>query len=353
MAVFIAGDRYLPLAYAKSPLAELLPVALTNAEGRLVAEWRQGSFGFAVTGAGYAHEIMRMSDSDAENVRIWETGCEWQRRLEGLTLRPGAETLAFASDSTALKSPLVVVQQRGRGKVVFLASDETWRFRYRIGDTYHHRFWGSMLKWGVGAKLRDGNAFARVGSEHIHYAPGEQVKIRARLSDAELLPLEGLEVKCAVTDPNGRRREFALAGSALTTGIYEGIFNETAVGGDYRVEIACDEAREKLGEKWPGRLETGFSVKEVFAPVEYAHLSGDRSLMEAMAAATGGRTLPNVATNMPLAAQIELLADDFGVGSSEVAERLENNVWDHPLGLLALCVALIIVWILRKRRGLA
>ena len=124
MAVFIAGGKFMPLAYAKTPLAELLPVTLTNAEGRVVAEWRQGPFAFAVTGADYAHEIMELSASEAENVRIWESGCEWRRRLDGLTVKPGAEILAFAGGSSALKSPLLVVQHRGRGRVVFLASDD-------------------------------------------------------------------------------------------------------------------------------------------------------------------------------------------------------------------------------------
>ena len=359
MAVFIAGGKFMPLAYAKTPLAELLPVTLTNTEGRVVAEWRQGPFAFAVTGAGYAHEIMELSASEAENVRIWESGCEWHRRLDGLAVKPGAEILAFAGGSSALKSPLLVVQHRGRGRVVFLASDETWRFRYRIGDTYHHRFWGNVLRWGAGAKLRDGNAYARAGTDRIHYAPGENVKIRVRLMDAESLPLDGLKVTCTVHDPKGGSRTFALRGRDLANGTYEGDFAETSAVGDYRIEIACDEARDKLGDKWPEKLETGFAVKTSFAPLEYTHLSSDRTLADGMAKLTGGEVaMLGSSTNFVVAVSSATnsptgFAFSFGAGRSEVVDRIENNIWDHPLAFILLAVSIILVWVLRKRKGLA
>ena len=359
MAVFIAGGKFMPLAYAKTPLAELLPVTLTNTEGRVVAEWRQGPFAFAVTGAGYAHEIMELSASEAENVRIWESGCEWHRRLDGLAVKPGAEILAFAGGSSALKSPLLVVQHRGRGRVVFLASDETWRFRYRIGDTYHHRFWGNVLRWGAGAKLRDGNAYARAGTDRIHYAPGENVKIRVRRMDAESLPLDGLKVTCTVHDPKGGSRTFALRGRDLANGTYEGDFAETSAVGDYRIEIACDEARDKLGDKWPEKLETGFAVKTSFAPLEYTHLSSDRTLADGMAKLTGGEVaMLGSSTNFVVAVSSATnsptgFAFSFGAGRSEVVDRIENNIWDHPLAFILLAVSIILVWVLRKRKGLA
>ena len=374
MVVFIAGEKFMPLGFAKSPLAELLPVALTNAEGRVTAEWRQGAFPFAVTGAGYAHEIMELSESDSENVRIWQSGCEWQRRLEGLTVKPGAEVLGFAGDSSALKSPLLVVQHRGRGRVVFLASDETWRFRYRIGDTYHHRFWGNVIRWGVGAKLRDGNAYARIGTDRIHYAPGDRVRIRVRLMDADSLPMDGLDVSCTVRTPDGASREFPLRGRNLANGTYEGEFAETTPLGAYKIEIGCKEAQRKLGDKWPKELSTAFEVKTAFAPVEYAHLSSDRTLADEMAKLSGGKVVmlgsvkgleafdirpqAQAATNQLSSATNRLTAagnqlpTDFGAGRSEVVDHIENHVWDHPSGFIVLALALILVWILRKRRGL-
>ena len=345
-AVFIAGERYMPLAYAKNPLAELLPVTFTNADGRVTAGWRQGAFGFTVTGAGLAHEIMRLSDSDAENARIWETGCEWQRRLDGLAARPGAETLAFAGDSSALKSPLLAVGRRGRGKVVFLAGDETWRFRYRIGDTYHHRFWGNVLRWGAGVKLRDGNAFVRVGTDRLHYPPGERVRLRVRFSDADFMPVNGVSVSCTAVDPRGVKCVFPLADRGAGNGVYEGEYAETWELGDYRLQIDCPAVRRRLGDKWPTNAVTAFSVKDSFAPVEYAELASDRALPAEMAETTGGVVLSPDGAPAKLAAA-------FGAGSSEATEHVESHVWNHPAAFTALAFALIAVWMLRKRKGLS
>ena len=348
-AVFLSGGKYMPLAYAESPLAELFPVTLTNAEGRLVAGWREGAFPFAVTGSGYTHDIMAMSESDAENIRIWESGCEWMRRLEGLSVRPGAETLAFAGDASALTAPLLVVQHRGRGKVVFLAGDETWRFRYRIGDTYHHRFWGNLLEWAAGAKLRDGNAYVRVGTDRLHYAPDEKVALRVRLAGPDRMPLAGEKVKCRVTDPSGREKTLTLVPRDDANGMYAGVFGETGACGDYRVEVECKGAKRLLGDKWPEKAGTTFSVGRTFAPVEYTVLSSDRELAGEMARLTSG-----VVTNASdIAADGGIFAADaFGAGRSETVDHIENHVWDHPLGFVTLAAALVLVWILRKRKGL-
>ncbi len=367
-AIFIGGGSFMPLAYAKHPLADLLPVVMTNAKGRVSAEWHSGSFSFTLTGTGRTHEIMSLSSSDAENGRIWESGLDWHRRLDGLVVKPGAETLAFAGDSSALKSPLLVVQHRGRGRIVFLSSDETWRFRYRIGDTYHHRFWGNILRWCAGAKLRDGNAFARVGTDRLHYAPGEQVKIRVRLMNADSLPLENQDVDCTVVAPNGERSTFPLTSGNRVNGTYEANFGETFCTGDYRVEIVCHEASRILGDKWPTKLETAFAVKNSFAPVEYTHLSSDGTVADEMAALTGGEVLlignahtidfaATAETNGVSAAKSprvrRLARDAFGMGRTEVVDHIESHVWDHPLVFIVLAVALTLVWILRKRKGLA
>ena len=139
---------------------------------------------------------------------------------------------------------------------------------------------------------------------------------------------------------------------------------------------ACKEAQRKLGDKWPKEgLATSFAVKTSFAPVEYAYLSSDRTLADEMAKLTGGSVMllggtnaletlnprPQSATNQVSAVTnqplnrltAEPLNFDFGSGRSEVVDHIENHVWDHPAAFIVLALALILVWILRKRRGLS
>ncbi len=348
MAVFIAGPRNLPAAYAaaQSKLLDLLPVSITNAEGAVDLDWSVEPFKFALSPSGRAHGMMELSDSQAESEQIWSGLPDWSSRLTGATVKPGAEVFAFAGDSTALKAPLVIAQHKGRGKVVFLATDEMWRLRYRVGDTYHHRFWGNLLKWGAGVKLRDGNRHARVGTDSLHYSPGAPAKIVVRLQDRDSLAIADGKAVAEVTDPKGRKRTLELTALEGSNGYYEALVDEADEIGEWKVAVKSEKAAEILKEDWPKELSTTFRVAESFAPLEYTHLSADEAAPREMARLTGGSTLN------PENAEEEL-SNAFGAGRGEVEEHVENPLWNHWSVFALLALAFILEWILRKKRGLA
>src|SRR5262249_40888804 len=45
------------------------------------------------------------------------------------------------------EQPLIVRQNYGFGRVLYIALDSTWRWRYKVGDQHHHRFWGQVIHW--------------------------------------------------------------------------------------------------------------------------------------------------------------------------------------------------------------
>ena len=155
LLVLTAGEGNMPYDFASGPMADLLPVAVTNEAGSVVARWRTAKTPFALTPSGRGHPAAAVAASPSENERIWNSLPPARGRVEGVAVKPGAEVLLFAGDSTALVSPLMTVRETGRGKVVFFSTDETWHLRYRMGDTYHHRFWGGVLRWGsAGVRAR-------------------------------------------------------------------------------------------------------------------------------------------------------------------------------------------------------
>ena len=346
LLVFVAGPKHLPAGWARSPLAELLPVALTNAEGRVTAEWAASPVRLSLSPSGLAHPIMRIAENLSESERAWAQQPAWCGRVTGVTVKPGAETLAFAEGETVLSSPLLVAREVGRGKTLFLASDESWRLRYRKGDVWHHRFWGNVVKWGSGEKLRDGNAHARLGTDRLHYRPEESVRVLARLTGRDALPLEGVEPRAEIRLPDGKTRTIDLVKRPGSNGYYEGVFDGAEKLGDYVVTVASDKARAALGDDWPQPLQTKFFVDHGFKPVEWAVLTADRATAADMARLTGG------ALFSPERAD-EIKPELFGAGRSEVIEHTETHLWDHPAGFVVLAVALILLWYLRKRRGLS
>jgi len=229
--------------------------------------------------------------------------------------------------------------------VVMLATDDTWHLRYRKGDLYHHRFWGNLVRWGAGEKLRDGNRYARVGTDSLHYRPETCVRIVARISDQDKFPMRDLKPVVEVKGPDGTKRELDMADSGEANGYYEVFFDRTGVKGRYTAMVKCDEAERKLGSDWPTPLVTSFDIDDGIAPVEFARPAADPELVGKMAKLTGGEVVePKDA---------EKLYDAFGAAKSEITEYVEEAIWDHPAAMIIFLLSLILLWIFRKRGGLA
>ena len=109
--------------------------------------------------------------------------------------KDGAVTLADVPQADVPKDPtaarevernnaLIVRQNFGFGKVVFVGIDSTWRWRFKKGDTYNHRFWSQVIRWAASDRaLVAGNEFVRFGAREPVYRADQEVEIVARLSD--------------------------------------------------------------------------------------------------------------------------------------------------------------------------
>ena len=343
LLVTVAGEKFMPFGYVSGTLAELMPVAFTNEAGAVSVRLDTKRVPFALTPSGLSHPVTRIASSAAESERIWSSLPPARWRLAGLFVKTGAEVLLGDGEDTAMSAPLLAVREVGCGKTAFFATDETWLLRYRTGDTYHHRFWGNLVKWGAGEKLRDGNRHVRLGTDMISYRPGDRVKLIARLSDRELLPVTDAKAVCEVKSPDGTVGRVELKKRSGVNGYYEGLFEATESEGRYSVTLAADSVRSALGDEWPAELESSFAVGHGIAPVEYARLSSSDELPKTLARLTGGKVVtPETAEDF-----------DFGPVRGEITEHVEEALWDHPAAMIVLLATLLALWIIRKRKGLA
>lgn len=131
--ILAAGPDNLPARFLDSALAELLPFRrLDSEQGDHAEPWL-----FTPTPAGRIHAIMQMPSPTT-----WDTlpGLYWHAPIRDI--KPAAQVLAekpATPDSPA--SPIVLLQRAGRGTVLFVGTDETWRWRYELGDAFFYRFW--------------------------------------------------------------------------------------------------------------------------------------------------------------------------------------------------------------------
>ena len=127
--------------------------------------------------------MMRL-DADPEKSRAIWRGLPRQPWAATGKPKPLASTLATIADSADGEANAVIVAQPyGLGKVLWIGTDGTWRWRYRVGDLHHHRFWGQVVRWANGAKLAVGNRAVRFGPTRPRLPEGESSSIRAQFAD--------------------------------------------------------------------------------------------------------------------------------------------------------------------------
>jgi len=381
--IVISGERHVPCEYADTGLARLLPVRLPSAEGAAPAMSGE-SFRIALTAEGRDHVIMQLSSTSGvspddvkgpistgqtpevrqrtdpdENLRVWNSIPPIYRRTVAEAAQ-GATVLAYALTQAAPKpdaddaetlgrvrdyerrNALITAHNVAAGKVLFLAFDRTWRLRYRVGDTYHHRFWGQVMRWATENKLPAGSTFVRIGTGRARYAPDEPVRVTARIVRRDFTPVRSDEVAVRVFKGPDEALRRKLEYVPDSPGLYTASLG-TLAPGTYRVELDAPVAEPILAADNMEKVWTEVSV----APAdrtEQVELSSDRGLMGAIAGQSGGMVTEP--------ARAHRVREAFGGGTEVRREGRDYSIWDSwPLLVLIVTIAAA-EWIIRKRAGL-
>jgi len=392
--IVISGPLYMPHAYSGTPLAEILPVVFKG-EDKAVMAGPEKSFRVALTAEGRESVIMRQKVLPEENQEVWDSFPEIFWRHPILRTKEGATVLAYAvppsppdflpKKAAALGSEKVsgtlrlsrkvpdafsdpgddILRKRreferenalityhtvAMGQVMFLGFDHTWRLRYRVGDTYHHRFWGQVLRWATANKLPAGTETVKLGTDRSRYAPQAPVRVRAKLARKDYTPITSDDVSVNVFAQYGPVRAGGqpvlrkkLQYIQHSPGMYEAELGELP-GGTYRVELDAPAAKPVLAEENVAKVATEFSV-ESSTPAEQAELAPDRGLLTRLAALTGGAVADVTHADRILAS--------LGKPTEVQIERREYVLWDSWPLLILMVLAATAEWLLRKKVGLA
>jgi hypothetical protein len=271
--------------------------------------------------------------------------------------KPGAATLAIVEGSgPGVAAAVIAAQPYGLGKVLWIGTDSTWRWRYRVGDLYHHRFWGQVMRWAAAAKLASGNDWVRFGPERSELPEGEGARLVARFADGiagvssdELVVVRIYTAASSRGQPPkaeggavaivplhgvpGQPRTFAANAPVLATGRYVVRLEATRVA-----EAASPGAAAAAA---PPEATLEITPRQTSELVE---LSAARDPLDRLAAATGGRVLT--------ASDVDQLPDILHGRQIKKIRSEETTLWDRPWALVLFFGALTFEWVLRKRVGL-
>ncbi len=336
--VLIAGPAFMPAAYRQTPLGRLLPFAAEGVHYPDPAHVISEGFVVQPTDIGLISPAMQLGDTPAETQEIWRSLAPLYWLLELPALKPGVRVLAehparLGPDGRHL--PVICFQYVGAGKLLFHATDETWRWRYRSGDAYFARYWVQTIRSLCRAKLAEAGRSVLLSTDRREYAGDEPVRLRARFTDERLAPAEDNGVT-VVVERSGRQTErLQLHRAAAGRSFFEGVLNRPAPG-DYHAWIA----RPAL------KMETPAADFTVSPPAgEFAEIRMDAAELRRAAEQTGGRfytfeTAEHVVGDLPPGHQVPI---------ESLPPLPLWNAWP----VLALFLGLLIAeWILRKRRGM-
>ncbi|HOD83542.1 MAG: hypothetical protein BWX88_00738 [Planctomycetes bacterium ADurb.Bin126] len=341
---YIAGNKYsdslLPGKSSMPELVELLPVILrpnTLDLGERISEQTPPSWPLRLTTYGREHPSLRLAPKAEDNANLWQAlpGVFWTHPVE--RVKPAARVLATSSNpqrrtARGEPEPVIVTQPVG-GRVLYIGSDETWRWRYLNDGQLHRRFWENSIRYLASLKAR--RVIITAGGDRFDV--GEKITVEAQAYDEEFRPLTAetfkvrmVAVQTAESRPADRELElkadpksggYKLTIRADQTGTYE----LTALDGDpqkvasKRIVIDNPRAEARRSEASPATLQT-FATRPEFCLRAY---------------------------------EVDRLAELIPAGRLKAAEEKTWELWDSPLTLVLILTLLGVEWILRKKYNMA
>ena len=219
--VLTAGQRYFPQRHRSKTLAELLPIEdpheFSATADQAVGPPSERGIRLSPTPDGRQQLMLQFSADPAENIHIWQQLPGILRGQAGRAKPAGTVFLSLAAQDgrpTTLEqdrqNAVMAHQYFGFGQVVWLAIDSTWRWRNRVGDEYHHRFWGQLARWAWQNRAMAGNDYVKLSLDRSNIEVGENVLIRSRWTTSARERLWALTDRVVIYRvlPSGQRREY-------------------------------------------------------------------------------------------------------------------------------------------------
>lgn len=331
--VFLPGPRGRQLTFAKSPLADLLPVTLDTAHPEGVSFPKPSRL--ILTQLGEDHLLTMLAESPAANRQLWQRlpGFYWNAAV--LKARPGSDVLAvhetYRNDNGRI--PLLVTRPFGSGYTLFMGTDSAWRWRKGVEDTYHYRFWGQVVRW-----MAHPRHLAHDQRVRLIYSPenprrGDTVFLQATVLDASGFPIRDGEVNATIKADDGRVEHLRLAPSPGDWGVHTGRFTPD-LAGDWQITL------DAVGK---GRLlETVIKVGD--RDVEVVGQPARSNVLREIASLSNGAYTDHTGLDA-LLAQLKALPESDH-------QQIRFRLWAQWWWGLAIVLVLSALWISRKLWGL-
>lgn len=329
--VMLAGKKFSPHAYRRTVLDKMLPVEFDGVQITATEPVADKPVRLELTAAGRANLMMRLSDREAESAAVWKQlpPVYWVAKVS--RPKPAAEVLLIDPDpgkeSRFGKMPVVAMQQYGQGQVMYVGTDNTWRWRKNVGDLYYTTLWGQVAQRMAMLHVLGGSKRTRLSTDKKSYVTGERVLVFARLQTPGAEPLQEASVKGVFgLRSGGRQTEVILRAAPDHAGLYRGEFI-APLPGQYQFFMGQD-------------LSTPLDFTVTEPKFEFGETAMNEAMLRDLATTTRGAFFREE--------DLFKLPDTIAAKTERVKSPLEVELWSSPLYFILMLLVLTGEWVLRK-----
>jgi uncharacterized membrane protein len=328
-----------PGGYAETPLADLLPIKTSRLERQRFEDPVRKELHFwnplkmTPTAIGLAHFTLGLAGTREESLEVWNRlpPLLGANKLNKEAVKPSALILAQGERG----EPLLIAQPYANGRVMAFAGDSTWQWWMQGYENAHKRFWRQIVLWLARKdESLEGNVWVQLAQRR--FSPGGKVEFSVGIQSPTGEYPADADGTAEIRLPDGSTQPLSLT---RTGGELTGSFRDTLSPGDYTIRVTVNHRGQILGS-----AKARFLVAD--QDLELDNAAADPSLLDSLAAATGGHSL--APEELPGLIQ-ELIAQ-----TDQLEEKTETkqSLWDSWPFFLIFVGLLGTEWYLRKRWGL-
>ncbi len=331
--LFLAGARNGPQAFRDTPLEKLLPVEAADSTVRQTGPEHPTLL--ELTALGRTSPMLKLSPKEDENASIWQhfPRVYWTARVG--RAKPAAQVLLQDSDTTKAtrygKMPVIALQQYGLGQVLYVGTDNTWRWRRNANDRYYPLLWGQIAqKMGL-QHILGGSKRTQLTVDKQSYTTGERVSVYARLYHPDYSPVHDPQVTASdVIKGSSTPQEVILRAVPEQPGMYRGDFAVLAPG-LHQFSIKSDP-----------QTVIEFGVTE--PQFEIGETAMNEALLRQMAETSGGAFYREE--------NLYQMPDALRGKMEKIQSTVDAELWSSPSYFILILIVSSAEWLLRKRAQL-
>jgi hypothetical protein len=388
--LWIAGPGATPDTWFETPLGDLLPLRAPSATDgstsqsstlsastsfiteRTPLSERLGLFDLAGAGRGWPEAL--------SNPNTGWAALRWSVPVSPERVKPAAEVLIEARDlnsrgnPSTTSRPLVMGMRFGVGRVLFVGTDEIWRWRYGRGEDLPERFWLPMIRSLARESIGRTGAAAVFEATPSRIGLGAGVGLRLRLADQALIDAglrdATVEIRLDAAQTNQSRSTPSRSNSSdQSPSLFPALgtlrLTPDQPPGEAAVSLSgvwapTDPGRYRLRVEHPLLAgDAPEAIVTVLAPDdELANPDTDHALLRTLAEQTSGAMFVQgpLAARTPDAGQPVSAAATLGDLPGLLPNRTRvltmtpeiATLWDRPFVFIILLLLLAAEWIMRR-----